>query len=204
MSGESSSNSVDCGPRARFVPFGGIAGKTSLDDPLDAAFDPRAVVPRFEPQRHRARQNDLRQRVGERSFEAIADFDAHFALVRRDQEKDAIVLFCFAELPRAKQAIGVGFDVQALKRVDRRDNELDARFILKISELALDRAFRGRRNDIGMVNHPTSEWRIVHRRESQRRDKKKSGASQRAASRIAICLRIGRSARRFPRRACGR
>ena len=86
----------------------------------------------------------LRQRVGQRAFEPVADLDAHPLLVRRDQQQHAVVLGLLAELPGAEQLVGVGLDLLAFERVDGGDDELDAGLGFEIGELRLERAARRR------------------------------------------------------------
>jgi hypothetical protein len=62
-----------------------------------------------------ARNNHRRQSVGQRAFEAVANLDAHFVFVRRNEKKNAVVLLRLAEFPVAEQLIGVGLDVAALQ-----------------------------------------------------------------------------------------
>ena len=54
--------------------------------------------------------DDLGQRIRQRAFEAVADLDAHLALLGRDEEQRAVVLPLLAELPVPEQAVGVILD----------------------------------------------------------------------------------------------
>ena len=54
----------------------------------------------------------LRERVGERAFEPVADLDADLALGRGDEEQRAVVGLGLADLPVAEQAVAVILDGQ--------------------------------------------------------------------------------------------
>ena len=130
------------------LPFRGIGGQHG-DDVVDAARDAAAEVAGLEARRDGVGDDDLRQRVGQRAFEAVADLDPHPPLVRRDQQQHAVVLRLLAELPGAEQLVGVGLDLLALQRADGGDDELDAGLGLEIRELRLRaRPARRRRNDV--------------------------------------------------------
>ncbi len=76
--------------------------------------DAAAEIAGLEARRDRVGDDDLRQRVGQRAFEAVADLDAHLALVRRDQQQHAVVLLRFSpSFQMRKSSIGVGLDVLA-------------------------------------------------------------------------------------------
>ena len=76
------------GPR---LPFRGV-GRQHGDDVVDAAGDAAGEIAGLEARRDGVGDDHLRQRVGQRALEAVADLDAHPALVRRDQQQDAVVL----------------------------------------------------------------------------------------------------------------
>ena len=80
---------------------------------------------------------------------------------RRDQQQYAVVFLRLAKFPESKQSVGVGLDVAALQRFYRRDDELNAGFILKLLELCFERAAALRANDIGLVDHAAGQRRIV-------------------------------------------
>ena len=48
--------------------------------------------------------DELRHRVGHQRLEAAADLDAHFAIVGRDDEQDAVVLALLSDAPLAAEA----------------------------------------------------------------------------------------------------
>jgi hypothetical protein len=45
----------------------------------------------------------------------VADLNAHTALVRRDEKKDAVVPMGLAELPGAEEGVGVRLDLLAVE-----------------------------------------------------------------------------------------
>ena len=110
-----------------------------------------------------ARNNDRGDRIGQRAFEAIADFDAYLVLVRRDQKQHAVVLLRLAELPGPEQLIGVGFDIAALQRRHRRHHELDAGFFLEILQFVGKVAADVGVEDSGLVDHTAGQRRKVER-----------------------------------------
>jgi hypothetical protein len=62
------------------------------------------------------RLNDrIRDGVGQRAFEAVAHLDADLALVGRDDEQDAVVLFGLSDSPVAAQLVAEIFDRVALQ-----------------------------------------------------------------------------------------
>ena len=101
---------------------------------VDAAVE----IARLEAGRDGVGDDDLRGRVGQRALEPVADLDAHAMLFGRDQEQRAVVLLRLAELPGAEELVGVGLDLLAVERGDRRDDQLDARLRLELGELALE------------------------------------------------------------------
>ena len=117
----------------------------------------------------------LDERVGQRAFEAVADLDAHAALVRRHQQQDAVVLVGLAELPGAEEVVGVGLDLLPLQRSDGGDDELDAGLRLEIGELRLDRGLGLRREDAGLVDDAAGERREGQRRRERRDEDERDG-----------------------------
>ena len=106
---------------------------------------------------------DGRQRVGQRAFEPVADFDADAMFVGRDEQQDAVVLGLLAELPGPEELVGIGLDLFALQRRDRCDDELDAGFLLEIGELGLDRGGRRGRDDMRLSTIASAERREIRR-----------------------------------------
>ena len=138
--GNSLSKSPPCSSLRTLIlrlPLGAVARKHA-DDAVDAALDAAGKIAGLEARHDGARDDDRRQRVGQRAFEAVADLDAHLVLVRRDQQQHAVVLLRLAELPDAEQLVGIGLDVAALQRLHRGDDELDAGLVFEVFELCLD------------------------------------------------------------------
>ena len=148
------------GPR---LPFRSV-GRQHGDDVVDAARDAAAEIARLEPWRDGVGDDDHRQRVGQRAFEAVADLDPHATLVRRHQQQDAVVLLRLAQLPRAEERVGVGLDLLPFQRADGGDDELDAGLGLEIRELRFERGLRRRREDVGLIDDAAGERRKGQRR----------------------------------------
>ena len=91
--------------------------------------------------------------VGDHTFEAIADLDPHLALVRRDDEQDAVVVLAIAQGPFAAQAIAVIGDVIAFEVGDRRDHELPLAALFERIELFGQRGFGGVVDDVRRIDH---------------------------------------------------
>ena len=64
-----------------------------------AALDAAVEVVALELRRHLVADDAARHRVRQRAFEAVADLDAHLAVLRRDDDEHAVVLALLAELP---------------------------------------------------------------------------------------------------------
>ena len=151
------------------MPIGGIGGQHG-DDVVDAARHAAIEIACLESRRDRVGDDDLRSRVRQRAFKAVADLDANAMLLGRDEEQRAVILLRLAQLPGAKQRVGVGLDLLALERGNRRDDELDARLALQRRELAFEGAALIGRQNIGRVdNAPGQDGEIRRRRERQRR-----------------------------------
>ena len=196
------------GPR---FPFRGVGGQHG-DDVVDAAGDAVAEIARLEPRRDGVGDDHLRQRVGQRAFEAVADLDPHATLVRRHQQQDAVVLVRLAQLPGAEQLVGVGLDLLPFQRADGGDDELDAGLVLEIRELRLDRGLRRRREDAGLIDDAAGERRKGQRRRDasrRRRARRRTGACPSGRARGRRCAssgpsRSGHRIRTSPREASAR
>ena len=99
----------------------------------------------------------LETSVGERAFEAVADLDAHLALVRRHDQQHAVVLVLLADLPVAAELIAVVLDRGALQRFERHHDELVGGLGFEVGELLRERRALRRVEDIGVVDHAAGE-----------------------------------------------
>ena len=88
--------------------------------------DTAAEIAGLELRRDRVGDDDLGQRIRQRTLKPVPDLDADAVFLRRDEEEDAVVLGFFAKLPGAEQRVGVRFDLLAVERADGRDDKLDA------------------------------------------------------------------------------
>ena len=102
------------------------------------ARDARRHVAGAEFRQDRVLDDQPGHRVGEIAFEAVADLDAHVALVRRDDQDDAVVLALLADPPGAAELIAVVGDVVALQRFQRDHDELVGGLRLERGELGIE------------------------------------------------------------------
>ena len=109
--------------------LGRVAGQRERDV-AHAVLNAGGKVARAEVRQDRILDDDLRPRVGEDRFEPAPDLDAHLALVRRDDEKHAIVQLLGADAPMAAELIAVVLDGIALQRRERDDDKLVGAFVL--------------------------------------------------------------------------
>ena len=117
-------------PCARSLTASASPSSTSLMSRTPARM-PAAKSPRAELRQDRVLDDELRHGVGHDRLEPAADLDAHLALVRRDDEQDAVVLALLADAPLAAELIAVVLDRVALQRVQRDDGELVGRLLLR-------------------------------------------------------------------------
>lgn len=90
--------------------------------------------------------------VGEAGFEAVADFDAHFAVLDEDEEDGAVVFVFEAGAPGLEEAVGVVFDagVGLHLGVDG-DQELVGGVALELGERFVELGGDGGGDDVGCV-----------------------------------------------------
>ena len=101
-------------------------------------------------------------------------------LLGRDQQEDAVVLLGFAELPGAKQLIGVRLDLLAAERGDRRHDQLNSRLALEIGEFALEIGALAGRKHLRLIHHPAGQSGKIRRGANGRRDERRDdGQSER-------------------------
>ena len=104
---------------ARCLQFLGVAGQHP-DDVVDAARDAAGEIVGPEARHDRVLDDAARDRVGQRAFEAIADLDAHLALVRRTISSTPLFLPCWPICQWRPSSIAVVLDRGALQRFQRR------------------------------------------------------------------------------------
>ena len=92
-SADVSLNFASCSARQHLLLF------NDVDDACHAVADAAVVVVVAEARNELLADDLSRQAVGENAFEAIADFDAHFALVRRHEHEHAVVGLGLADAP---------------------------------------------------------------------------------------------------------
>src|SRR5215471_12498034 len=140
------------------LPFLGI-DRHRLDDVVDPATDAASEIVRPKARNDGVLDDELRYRVGKRAFEAITDFDAHLAFVRRDDQQRAGILLFLSDLPMTPELVTVVLDRGSLKRLQRNHNELSGGLGLELGELALERGLGRRVEDSGIVDHRAGELR---------------------------------------------
>ena len=109
-----------CGEASRFAPP--IACRYSQRPVVDAG----VIIALLERRPHHLFDDDLRLRIGQNTFKAVADFDADLVFRRRDDDQRAVVLALLADAPGAAELIAVVLDRIALQRFERDDDDLVA------------------------------------------------------------------------------
>src|SRR6516225_3293166 len=128
-----------------------------LDDVIDPATDAAGEIVGPKTRNNGILYDELRYRVGERSLEAVTDFDAHLAFVRRDDQQRAGILLFLSDLPVTPELVAVVLNRGSLKRLQRNHNELAGRLGLELGELALERGLGRRVENSGIVHHTAGE-----------------------------------------------
>ena len=103
---------------------------------------PAPKLPGAKMRPHDVVQDLSRAGVGEAALEAVADLDAHAALLPRHDEEHAVVDVLPAELPRLEDPHRVVLDRVALEAVDREDGDLGACPLLEVRRASSSRRSR--------------------------------------------------------------
>src|SRR6516164_98342 len=140
------------------LPFLGI-DRYCLDDVVDPATDAAGEIVGPKARNDGVLDDELRYRVGERSLEAVTDFDAHLAFVRRDDQQRAGILLFSSDLPMTPELVTVVLDRGSLKRLQRNHNELAGGLGLELGELALEPGLSRRVENSGIVDHAAGKLR---------------------------------------------
>ena len=98
------------------------------------------VVVLIEPRHDGLGDDALRERVGNRAFEPVADLDAQAAIVVRDDEHDAVVDAAAADAPLLGHAQRVFLDRLGRRRRHEQHGDLAALARLECRELVLEAA----------------------------------------------------------------
>src|SRR5262249_31310571 len=121
-------------------------------------------------------QDAARERVGERSLEAVPDLEAGRAALREDEEDEPVLLLLLPRPPRLRRVDGVLLERRpvrdALLRVDA---ELVRGLVLEALELRLQLRDRGRREDARVVGDEARRRRRQRRSGRQRRQDGEDG-----------------------------
>ncbi len=110
-----------------------------LRERVDSGVQAARVVAVAKVRRHLLGDDPLRERVGHRALEPIADLDPHPAIVFRDDHDDAIVGLAAADLPRFRDAQGELLDRLGLRALHHQHRNLAAFALLERRELLLER-----------------------------------------------------------------
>jgi hypothetical protein len=94
------------------------------DDRVDAVAYAAVVIALLEARRHPVANDAAGCDIGQRAFEPVADFDAHFPVVRHDDDQHAVVLALLSELPGIEHAGCVLLDRLAGYRRYRQHRDL--------------------------------------------------------------------------------
>ena len=116
-----------------------------------AITDAARVVALLEARREVVADQLTGKSIRQHAFEAIADFDFHLAIVRRDQDQHAIVFLRLSDAPLLEQAIGILVDRHAVQRFDGRDGDLGRCLLFQLIEHAINRGLGGGVDHIGEI-----------------------------------------------------
>ena len=94
--------------------------------------------------------------VGDDALQAVADLDAHFLLVRSDDQNDAVITLRIAQRPFPAKAIAIVGNVVTLEIGDRRDHELTLVALLERVQLFGQSGFGCVIDDVRSVHHRRS------------------------------------------------
>src|SRR5215813_12384662 len=126
------------------LPLGGTpleilsVARQDLDQIVDSALDPTGHIAGAKPGQDGILDDQAGDRIGQGSFEAIADLDAHLTLVRRNDEQRAVVETFLTDPPVPPEPVAVVGDVVTLQRRQCDHHELGAGLALELFELAVD------------------------------------------------------------------
>src|SRR5581483_4410802 len=81
------------------------AAAQDLHEIVDAARNPARKIAGAKTRQDRVLDDQLRYRVGQRAFEAVADLDPHLSLGRRNDQQCAVVDALLADPPVASKLI---------------------------------------------------------------------------------------------------
>lgn len=127
-----------------------------LNPDRDAAFEIIRAKSRFDL----SFRDVERSRVGQRAFESVADLNVHLAILREDEEHDAVAFVRLSDAPRLRDALRVSRDVViALHLRINRDYDLVRSFALELRELFVETICRALRNGRGVIVKVSGRFR---------------------------------------------
>ncbi len=150
ISGRMSDKISSCVRRLRRALPAALRGIASEDGEhlVDPRLDPAREIAMPEFRRDDRVEDGARSRIRERSFRAIARFDAQLALLGSDEQERPVVLVLLPDSPGAKELVRIILDRKLPERGHGRDHDLIRRLVLIGLELRFDTLARvGREED---------------------------------------------------------
>ena len=126
-----------------------------MHDRRNAAQDAARKIARFKRRRDDVANNSIRKCVGQLTFETLPDFNAHAALVRSDDQENAVVGFCAAEFPLVCRRNRGLFDRQAAKACECQNRDLRTSGVANFSQTLLNHIASRFIDDAGVVDDRT-------------------------------------------------
>src|SRR5690606_26505596 len=145
---------------------------------LEATAHPVVEAPFAECRHDRLPDHARRQRIRDRTFEAIADLDAHGPLLTRNDQDETVVALGVTETPGGSHLLTEVFDRRPLELHDRKESELVPRLLLVVAQTLLELSPATGRQNPGLVGDVSAQswddWRCpcrersVHARHAQK------------------------------------
>ena len=115
----------------------------------------------FKRGRHLLTDNTLGNGIGDRAFQPITHFDAHFPVVFSDDNNDAIILFVTANFPGVGQPDTKLCDFFWLSSRQQQYGHLRASLLRKLAELLVERGLLLGRQGLRQIRHRSLQWRNI-------------------------------------------
>ena len=101
------------------------------------------------------------ERVGQDGLKPIADLDPHLVLLRRDDQKDAVVLALLTDAPVTPELVAIVGDLLPLQALERHDHELAPVLLFKRLQTLAELGLLVRGQNARLVHHPPGQFREV-------------------------------------------
>ena len=149
-------------------------------DRRDAALDAAVVIVVLELGRHLVADDAARDRIGQRALEAVADLDAHLAILGRHDHQHAVVLALSARAStRRRRRLAYSSTLSPSDRGHRQHHDLVGGLVLVRLHERRDALAHWRREDLGIVDDASGQVRHVGRERRGCRDGERQGHEQR-------------------------